>query len=345
MEKCMTTPRLVLKPMAEEDCSQAVAILRHDKVKATYMLPDLTEEAAGKLFRRLMELSNGEDHYVRGIYLNDTLIGWLNDTEIENGEMELGWALHPDFHNQGYATEAVKAAIHGLFRAGYRRINAGAFDDNPASLRVMQKVGMTLQEKTEEIEYRGKTHRCIYYAISSIFVETPRLLLRTVQPEDYSYFRSHLMDKEMDRMMCRYPTDTEEDARLGFDWFLYKEERAYVILLKETGTVIGNLVVYNRVPQLVADHPAVAGKTGRSLSFALSRPWQRKGLMTEAVRAVMDRLFRVEGIDYINCGYLTHNLPSKVFQESLGFAYLTEESFTMEEQTLTSVENILWRKC
>ena len=345
MEKCMTTPRLVLKPMAEEDCSQAVAILRHDKVKATYMLPDLTEEAAGKLFRRLMELSNGEDHYVRGIYLNDTLIGWLNDTEIENGEMELGWALHPDFHNQGYATEAVKAAIHSLFRAGYRRINAGAFDDNPASLRVMQKVGMTLQEKTEEIEYRGKTHRCIYYAISSIFVETPRLLLRTVQPEDYSYFRSHLMDKEMDRMMCRYPTDTEEDARLGFDWFLYKEERAYVILLKETGTVIGNLVVYNLVPQLVADHPAVAGKTGRSLSFALSRPWQRKGLMTEAVRAVMDRLFRVEGIDYINCGYLTHNLPSKVFQESLGFAYLTEESFTMEEQTLTSVENILWRKC
>ena len=344
MKNYIATPRLVLKPMAEEDCSQAVAILRHNKVKATYMLPDLTEEAAGKLFQRLMELSNSEDHYVRGIYLNSTLIGWLNDTEIENGEMELGWAIHPDFHNQGYATEAVKAAIQDLFRAGYRRINAGAFEENPASLRVMQKVGMTLQKKTDEIEYRGKTHRCIYYAISSIFVETPRLLLRTVQPEDYSYFRSHLMDKEMDRMMCRYPTDTEEDARLGFDWFLYREERAYAILLKETGTVIGNLVVYNRVPQIVADQPEVAGKTGRSLSFALSRSWQRKGLMTEAVRAVMDHLFLEENTDYINCGYLTHNLPSKAFQESLGFAYLTEETFTMEEQTLTSVENILWRK-
>ena len=56
MKNYIATPRLVLKPMAEEDCSQAVAILRHNKVKATYMLPDLTEEAAGKLFRRLMEM-------------------------------------------------------------------------------------------------------------------------------------------------------------------------------------------------------------------------------------------------------------------------------------------------
>ena len=343
MEKRITTPRLVLKPMAEEDCSQAVAIFLHDKVKATYMLPDLTEETAKKLFLRLMTLSNDDAHYVRGIYLNGTFIGWLNDTEIENGELELGWVLHPDFHNQGYTTEAVKAAIRDLFRAGYRKINAGAFEENPASLRVMQKAGMTLQEKAEEIEYRGKTHHCIYYAISNTFVETPRLLLRPVQPEDYAYFRSHLMDKEMDRLMCRWPTDTEEDARMGFDWFLYKEERAYVIILKETGAVIGNLVVYNRVPELVASKTEVVGKTGRSLSFALSRTWQRKGLMTEAVRAVMDHLFREENTDYINCGYLTHNLPSKAFQENLGFAYLAEETFTMEDQTFTAVENILWR--
>lgn len=53
-------------------------------------------------------------------------------------------------------------------------------------------------------------------------------------------------------MMLRSPCITEEDARLGFDWFLNKEERAYVIVLKETGDVTGNLTVYNNVPESVA---------------------------------------------------------------------------------------------
>ena len=65
------------------------------------------------------------------------------------------------------------------------------------------------------------------------FVETPRLLLRKVTEEDYPYFRTDLMDKEMDRMMLRSSCETEEDIRLGFEWFLYKEERAYAIVHKK----------------------------------------------------------------------------------------------------------------
>jgi len=60
------------------------------------------------------------------------------------------------------------------------------------------------------------------------FVETPRLVLRKVTEKVFSYFRADLADKEMDRMMLRWPCETEEDIRLGFEWFLYKEERAYV---------------------------------------------------------------------------------------------------------------------
>ncbi len=63
------------------------------------------------------------------------------------------------------------------------------------------------------------------------FVETPRLLLRKVTEEDYPYFRINLMDREMDRTMLRYACQTEE-LRQGFEWFLYKEERAYAIVQK-----------------------------------------------------------------------------------------------------------------
>ena len=51
-----------------------------------------------------------------------------------------------------------------LWRHGFRKVIAGAFEENRASLRVMEKCGMTLQPETEDIDYRGKIHRCVYYA-------------------------------------------------------------------------------------------------------------------------------------------------------------------------------------
>ena len=173
------------------------------------------------------------------------------------------------------------------------------------------------------------------------FIETPRLLLRKVAEDDYPYFRNYLMDKEMDRMMLRSSCETEEDVRLGFEWFLHKEERAYVIVHKKTGKTVGNLTVYNRVPECVAAHEAVLGKNGKALSFAVLPAFQRKGYMYEAVSNVIDHLFRVEKADYINCGYLSYNAPSKALQRKLGFTYLLTERFQFEEKEMESIENIL----
>lgn len=176
------------------------------------------------------------------------------------------------------------------------------------------------------------------------FVETSRLALRKVTQEDYAYFRENLMDPEMDKLMCRSSCETEEDIRLGFEWFLYKEERAYAIVHKGTGETIGNLTVYNRVPDCVAAQEAVHGKIGKSLSFAISPAFRRQGLMYEAVRAVIEHLFQQENVDYINCGYLSINLPSKALQEKLGFRYLLTERIQCDGKEFEVVENILWRK-
>ena len=176
-----------------------------------------------------------------------------------------------------------------------------------------------------------------------IFVETDRLLLRNVTEEDFHYFRNYLSDREMDRMMLRSSCETEEDIRLGFEWFLYKEKRAYAIVQKETGETIGNLTVYDWVPDCVAAHPAVQGKIGKALSFAMSPSFQRRGYMQEAVRGVIDHLFRLEQTDYINCGYLSYNYPSKALQEKLGFQFLLREHFEYENQEMESIENILWK--
>ena len=160
------TPRLCLRALEDRDCDRMVDLLTNKEIARTYMLPDFsTREDAVKLFRRLQCLSRKEDRFVYGICLDDRLIGFFNDVEIQESAIELGYAILPPYQNQGYATEVLSAAIATLFAMGYTTVNTAAFEENPASIRVMEKCGMTRLEKTEQIDYRGRTHRCVCFAI------------------------------------------------------------------------------------------------------------------------------------------------------------------------------------
>ena len=169
MKKQILTPRLRLDAISEKDCEALGAIFTSDTVKQTYMLPDFESDAALlRLLERIRDLSLSTDRYVYGIFLDSKLIGVMNDTDIDGKTIEMGYALHPDHYNKGYATEAFGAMIAHLFECGFDTVLAAAFEENPASLRVMQKCGMHLIEKTEDIEYRGRTHKCVYYSINEL---------------------------------------------------------------------------------------------------------------------------------------------------------------------------------
>lgn len=160
------TERLIIKSFALEDEDAVIRLFIEDEVKKTYMVPDFeSRQQAVKLFERMRELSFLRTRYVRGIYLLDNIfIGVVNDVGVEEGKIEVGYALLPEFQGQGYGTEMLTAVIEKLFEKGYKEVLAGAFEENVASRRVMEKAGMHLIELEEEIEYRGKRHRCVYYA-------------------------------------------------------------------------------------------------------------------------------------------------------------------------------------
>lgn len=164
----LKTDRLELHPFENKDLEKALAIFYDEDIKRTYMLPDFpAKENAIALFERLQRLSENVNRFVYGIYLNTTLIGFINDVEITDTSIEVGYVIHPDHQNQGYMTEALIACIEELFRIGYTTIKAGYFEENLASGRVMEKSGMHKVEHTDTIEYRGTTHLCINYEISS----------------------------------------------------------------------------------------------------------------------------------------------------------------------------------
>lgn len=162
-----TTNRLEIKPICLEDQEAVIDLLTDEIVGKTYMLPLYkNREEALPLFRRLVTMSHDDARFVAGIYLEGQFIGMMNETEIKDGTIEMGYAYLPAYYNRGYATEAFLGAIEYLFRHGFTTVLAGAFAENPASLRVMEKCGMTKQDDTDEIEYRGVNHTCIYYAVS-----------------------------------------------------------------------------------------------------------------------------------------------------------------------------------
>ena len=162
------TEHLVIGKIGEQDRKALLDLLTNDMVKQTYMLPDFEKrEDAVPLFHRLGQLSQEDKRYVRGIYLNSRLIGYANEVEVDGKTMELGYLIHPDFHNRGYMTEALRALIPDIFDRGFEEVICGAFEENPASLRVMEKAGMDKLDRMDTIEYRGRTHCCVYYHASA----------------------------------------------------------------------------------------------------------------------------------------------------------------------------------
>jgi RimJ/RimL family protein N-acetyltransferase len=68
------------------------------------------------------------------------------------GEAEIGYGIDPNYRGRGYTTEAVRALIAwAFFNPDCRSIVApGTAKSNPASNRVLEKVGMHVYGETED---------------------------------------------------------------------------------------------------------------------------------------------------------------------------------------------------
>lgn len=160
----ITTERLVLRTIENYDQEDMIAILTNEEVGRTFLVPDFkSREEEVRLFEVLKKLSESEERFVYGVYLDNKLIGFINDVDITESEIELGYVIHPQHKNKGYATEVLGASIDQIFSLGYSVVKTGAFEENFASIRVMEKCDMVRMEQEDSIEYRGKVHRCVYY--------------------------------------------------------------------------------------------------------------------------------------------------------------------------------------
>jgi len=170
------TPRLTLRPGWPEDAPALAAAIGHEAVVRNLARApwpyDVGDAAA------FLALPRGA-HEPRFLIFERTgarprLIGGIAIDPCADGH-ELGYWLIPDAWGRGYATEAGRAVIdiarHAL---GLTRLNAGHFLDNPASGRVLTKLGFqaTGQIVARESRGRGEAVPCALFALDLDEVRT-----------------------------------------------------------------------------------------------------------------------------------------------------------------------------
>lgn len=78
----------------------------------------------------------------------------------EEGDVELGYWIARDHWGRGYASEAARAVLSLARTLGHERIVANHFLDNPASGRVLEKVGFRRTGRVTERLSKGRGRAC-----------------------------------------------------------------------------------------------------------------------------------------------------------------------------------------
>ena len=143
------TPRLILRPYALADAS-AVAKLagRREIADTTLSLPHPYSEQHARdwITQHTEGRSQGKEIVFAVVTRTDMqLVGsvGMKDIDQEHSHAEMGFWIGVDSWRQGYATEAAEAVLQFGFKTlKLNRIHAHHMLRNPASGRVLEKIGM-----------------------------------------------------------------------------------------------------------------------------------------------------------------------------------------------------------
>lgn len=168
----LQTERLVLRPLGAGDL-QSVHAYASDAETTAYMLrlPNRTLQQTQQFLLCAEQewQKQSPRFYEFAITLAGRQIGAVSlYLEEEEPAGELGWILQKRYWRQGFATEAALAVREFARGLGLRRLTAHCDARNTASRRVMEKIGMSLEDGTGTRVYpkTGETARELLFGIA-----------------------------------------------------------------------------------------------------------------------------------------------------------------------------------
>lgn len=161
------TPRLLLRPAWAEDARMLHAAIADEAIVrnlATAPWPYALEDARSFLARE-KDPRHPEFLIVKRTLGQPRLIGGCGIGETDSGALELGYWIARPYWGLGFATEAAAAVMQIARATGISGVTCSHFIDNPASGRVMRKVGFRPvgQPQLRFSRGRGRADLCQFY--------------------------------------------------------------------------------------------------------------------------------------------------------------------------------------
>lgn len=168
----LTTPRLRLRPFTPQDAPEVQRLAGAFEIAGvTLNVAHPYEDGMAQAWieSHAPDFEKGLVAYFALVERNsNVLIGSMHlRINRPHAHAELGYWLGVPFWNRGYATEAALAIVdYGFESLDLERVQASHLGCNPASGRVMQKIGMQLEGTSRQAALKwGEFHDLVRYAI------------------------------------------------------------------------------------------------------------------------------------------------------------------------------------
>ena len=155
---------------------------------------------------------------------------------------------------------------------------------------------------------------------ASISLETQRLLLRSVNQNDLSDIHETVSDPEV-AVSTGFHVSENLEASVKRMLEYMDDNETLALVLKENNKMVGTVSLQKRDWTM---YPIDRKLKGRELGFDLNRNYWGRGLMPEAVRAVVSYCFSELQYDFLTAGYFLGNHKSERVIEKCGFQFLFE---------------------
>lgn len=152
--------------------------------------------------------------------------------------------------------------------------------------------------------------------MNNSIIETERLILRPWHESDAESLFKFASDPDIGPIAGWHPHRSVDESR-DVIRTVFASPETYAVVLKQTGEPVGCCGI------MTADsiHKAEINPNEAEIGYWIGKPYWGRGLIPEAVNALLSRCFNELRLDAVWCGYYEGNSKSKRVCEKCGFSY------------------------
>ena len=178
--------------------------------------------------------------------------------------------------------------------------------------------------------------------VTNITIETDRLILRAWKETDLDDFYEYASVEGVGEMAGWKHHESIDVTKKVLESFI-SEKNVFAIVYKENNKVIGSLGLHK---SWANDESEYAHLKVKEIGYVLSKVYWGRGLMPEAVKAVIRFCFDECKLDALTVGHFSFNNQSKRVIEKCGFAFVKKGQYYANQLQLTfeDMKYILFNK-